>query len=76
MLTVEQSPLHEQFSVVKSPVAAEKVLKSKGDSGLMAILEFQFGKPIMTGKIWLIATPWVILDDVLKANAGGKICFT
>jgi uncharacterized membrane protein YeaQ/YmgE (transglycosylase-associated protein family) len=27
------------------------------------------------GKVWLIAKPWVILDDVLKANAGGKRMF-
>ena len=23
-------------------------------------------------KVWLIAQPWVILDDVLKATAGGQ----
>jgi uncharacterized membrane protein YeaQ/YmgE (transglycosylase-associated protein family) len=27
------------------------------------------------GKIWLAARPWVILGDVLKANAGGKSMF-
>jgi uncharacterized membrane protein YeaQ/YmgE (transglycosylase-associated protein family) len=27
------------------------------------------------GKVWLLLTPWVILDDVLKANAGGKSMF-
>jgi hypothetical protein len=27
-------------------------------------------------KIWLIVQPRVILDDVLKATAGGQVCFT
>ena len=26
-------------------------------------------------KVWFIAKPWVIVDDVLKANAGGKSMF-
>ena len=29
-----------------------------------------------SGKVWLMPTRWGILDDALKANAGGKLCFT
>jgi hypothetical protein len=27
-------------------------------------------------KVWLIVQPWVILDGVQKATAGGQVCFT
>jgi uncharacterized membrane protein YeaQ/YmgE (transglycosylase-associated protein family) len=36
------------------------------------MFEFQFGRP---RKVWFIAKPSVIVDDVLKANAGGKSMF-
>ena len=33
------------------------------------------GRP-RSGQVWLMPNRWVILDDVLQANAGGKVCFT
>jgi hypothetical protein len=28
-----------------------------------------------SGQVWLITNRWAILDDALKATAGGKVCF-
>jgi uncharacterized membrane protein YeaQ/YmgE (transglycosylase-associated protein family) len=80
-LSASSEPLGTYFersyhkAIAKLFVTDDRTGHAKASAGISTVTCSDSNGTVENGKVWLLLNPWVILDDVLEANAGGKSMF-